>query len=96
MYYPTKPDRNVQYRVLVFRAGANILMNEHIANTITIRSSENAAFLYLLYQFLLDRYKENDFDGLLSRSILEVSNSFHLRRTALTLFQDTGDLRYRH
>ncbi|GAB7351613.1 hypothetical protein MBLNU459_g2228t3 [Dothideomycetes sp. NU459] len=38
----------------------------------SILEFENAAFLYLLYQFLLDRFKENDFEGPLSRSILEI------------------------
>ncbi|KAL1310707.1 hypothetical protein AAFC00_000965 [Neodothiora populina] len=33
---------------------------------------ENASFLYLLYQFLLDRFKEEDFDGRLTRAILEI------------------------
>lgn len=37
------------------------------------RFGENAALLYLLYQFLLDRFKEDDLDGPLTRAILEVS-----------------------
>lgn len=34
--------------------------------------SENKAFLYLCYQFLLDRWKQKDFDGALVRLVLQI------------------------
>ena len=36
------------------------------------RLGENPSFVFVLYQFLVDRARENDYSGELSRSIFEV------------------------
>ena len=45
---------------------------QHGHRSILELSGENAAFLFLCYQFLLDRHKQNDLDGPLSQAILGV------------------------
>lgn len=51
------------------------------------RFSVNVSFLYLLYQFLVDRFKDEDYDGPLTRAILEViRNKNHI----VTLLANIG------
>ncbi|KAK4980907.1 hypothetical protein LTR66_010292 [Elasticomyces elasticus] len=45
---------------------------QHGHKSIMQLSAENVAFLFLLYQFLSDRLKEDDHNGEMSRSILEI------------------------
>ena len=45
---------------------------EHGHKGILEMSGENVSFLFLLYQFLLDRFKEGDMDGPLSNAALEI------------------------
>jgi hypothetical protein len=44
----------------------------HVADFNASRFSENQSFLYLCYQFLLDRFKAEDVNGPVSRLILEI------------------------
>ena len=44
----------------------------HITDFIFPRFSENQSFLYLCYQFLLDRFKAEDLNGPVARLILEI------------------------
>lgn len=60
------------YSCLILRP-AQIKANVMLIVCVT-RFGENAALLYLLYQFLLDRFKEDDLDGPLTRAILGVSH----------------------
>ncbi|KAF2155833.1 hypothetical protein K461DRAFT_265322 [Myriangium duriaei CBS 260.36] len=45
---------------------------EHGHRSILEASSENVSFLFLCYQFLQDRYVQDDVNGVLSRAILEI------------------------
>jgi hypothetical protein len=44
----------------------------HVTDFNSLRFSENQSFLYLCYQFLLDRFKAEDVNGSVSRLILEI------------------------
>ena len=48
---------------------------ENYSNT-SNRLGENPSFIFVLYQFLVDRAKENDYAGELSRSAFEVRLQF--------------------
>jgi hypothetical protein len=55
----------------------NIWLSRTIRLTSAVpRLSENASLLYLCYQFLLDRHKADDYNGPLSRVILETMTVF--------------------
>jgi hypothetical protein len=50
----------------------NTYIELNIANIFSLRFSENQSFLYLCYQFLLDRFKAEDVNGPVARLILEI------------------------